>query len=80
MYFGGDPIGSDLTEHTIDFYGKAPGSNKKRRFHLYKAVSIDFGAMTHSKGTETLLPVSFEALADTTKPRGRRLGFCEDET
>jgi len=80
LYFGGDPVNSDLEEYTLDFWGKAPGSNTNRRIHFYKAVSIDYGSMPTQKGGETVLPVTFEALADSSRIRGQQLGYLEDET
>jgi len=76
LSFGG---GTTVTEHTLRFEGKAPGSDKARKVWIYKAVSVDVGGMSYKKGEDTLIPITFEAIADTSKPEGEQLGYYEDE-
>ena len=80
VHFGGEPMNSDVQENTLDFYGKAPGTNKTRRFHAYRAVSVEFGTYSANKAGETVLPVAFRLYPDTTLARGKQLGYIEDET
>jgi hypothetical protein len=76
LSFGG---GVNVTEHLLRFEGLAPGTDKVRKFHVYKAVSIDIGETSYKKGDKTLIPITFEAIADTTKPAGEQYGYYEDQ-
>lgn len=75
LSFGG---GVTVTEHVLRFTGKAPGTSKTRILNIYKAVSVDVGANAYKKGEETLLPLTFEAIADTDKPAGEQYGYYQD--
>jgi len=75
LSFGGD---KRVTEHTLEFIGNAP-NGKTRRLVIWKAVSIETGEHAYKKGDKTLIPVTFQAIADMTKPEGERLGYYEDE-
>lgn len=72
--------GTTVTEHVLRFEGLAPGTtNKTRKLHIFKAVAIEVGEMAYKKGEKTLIPVTFEVVADTTKPEGDQYGYYEDE-
>ena len=75
LSFGG---GTTVTEHVLRFTGKAPGTSKTRVLNIYKAVSVDVGANSYKKGDKTLLPLTFEAIADTDKPEGEQYGYYQD--
>jgi len=71
--------GTTVTEHVLRFEGLAPGTDKTRKLHIFKAVAVEVGEMAYKKGEKTLVPVTFEAVADTTKPEGDQYGYYEDE-
>jgi len=77
FYFGG---GSDITYHTLEVRGNAPGTNNARRVHLYRVFATQFGQLVEQRGKEVLAPVSFEALLDITKNPKAQLGYIYDET
>lgn len=53
----------DEFEHTIIIVGPAPGANKTTRtVTMYRAISINEGAMPFDKGGESLIPLEFECL------------------
>jgi len=60
-------IGTDSeNEHVLTITGPAPGAGKTTRtITLYRAVSINEGAMVFDKGAETAIPLEFECLKDT---------------
>jgi hypothetical protein len=69
---------AEAVEHTLDIYGNAPGSPaRQRRIHFYRVVAIEFGPMTMEKNKEQVLPVTFEALYDSTNDA---IGYLEDQT
>jgi len=74
-------FGGDLTmpEHTLVFSGIAPGTNKARQITLHKVVSVDYGEIAAMKGDETVVPVTFRALLDTTLPVGEQVGIIDDD-
>ena len=56
----------DSFEHTIIVTGPAPGGTyTTRTLTVYRAVSINEGAMVFDKGAETVIPIEFECLKDT---------------
>lgn len=75
-YFGG---GSDISYHTVEMVGKAPGSGKSRTVHFYRVCSVEFGQMEFSRSRETLIPVTFEALLDENKNPTAQTGWIKDE-
>ena len=75
LSFGGD---SAVTEHTLEFNGIAPGSSNTRKFYVWKAVSIEAGEHAYKKGEKTVIPVTFEAIMDLTKPVKTQYGYFED--
>jgi len=76
LSFGG---GSTEQEHELLFTGKAPGTSKTRKLHIYKAISVESIETSYKKGEKTLVPIVFQAIADTDKPAGRQYGYYEDE-
>ena len=76
LSFGG---GVTVTEHALLFVGLAPGTSKTRKYNAYKAVSVDVGANVYKKGEETLIPLTFELVADTAKPEGEQYGYYSDD-
>jgi len=76
LSFGG---GTTVTEHALLFVGIAPGTNKTRKYNIYKAVSINIGENSYKKGKMTLIPLTFEAIADTAKPEGEQFGYYSDD-
>jgi len=75
LSFGG---GTTVTEHVLVFTGVAPGTSKTRILTIFKAVSVDIGEEAYKKGEKTLIPLTFEAIADTTKPAGEQYGYYQD--
>jgi hypothetical protein len=71
---------SEAPEHTLDVYGNAPGipgGTRQRRLHFYRVVSIEFGSLVVEKNKEQVIPVTFEALLDSTYDA---IGYVEDQT
>ena len=75
LSFGGD---TTVTEHTLQFDGVKTGG-LTRKFYAYKAVSIETGEHSYKKNGKTLIPVTFELVADITKGEGKQLGYYQDE-
>ena len=75
--FGGH---SDVTVNTLTFYGKAPGSNKKREVGFYRCSAVEFGDLIMRRGQETVVPTTFQILADSTKDNRYSMGYIKDET
>ena len=75
LSFGGD---TTVTEHTLEFNGTRT-NGKTRKFVAFKAVSVESGEHSYKKGDKTLIPVSFELIADASQPSGKQLGYYEDE-
>ena len=77
--FGGSQ--EDLTEHTLDVYGKSPGSpSRQRRVHFFRVVAVEFGAFAMEKSKEQTMPVTFLALIDSTQPANKQIGYLKDQT
>ena len=76
LSFGG---GVTVTEHTLKFEATDKNSTKVRKLHIYKAVAIEVGEMAYKKGEKTIVPVTFECIADTTKPEGEQYGYYENQ-
>lgn len=71
---------AEATEHTLDVYGNAPGfpgGTRQRKIHFYRVVSIEFGNLVIEKNKEQVIPVTFEALLDSTYDA---VGYVEDQT
>jgi len=78
LSFGGLSSPYDMApEHVLEFNGVAP-NKKNRKFTVYRAVSIEAGEHAYLKGEKTVIPVTFQCLMDTDKPKGRRYGYYED--
>ncbi|MDI6872149.1 MAG: Ig-like domain-containing protein [Bacillota bacterium] len=72
--FGGD---TSIPEFQVIFYGEGPDGTE-RKVTLYKCTVTGNTSMAYKKGEKVLIPVEFEALADTTKPEKQRFGKVED--
>ena len=71
---------AEAVEHTLDVYGNSPsspGGTRQRRIHFYRVVSIEFGSLVIEKNKEQVIPVTFEALLDSTYDA---VGYVEDQT
>ena len=71
---------NESPEHTLDVYGNAPGipgGTRQRKCHFYRVVAIEFGSMVIEKNKEQVIPVTFEALLDSTYDS---IGYVEDQT
>jgi hypothetical protein len=78
LSFGGlSGLCSSPQEHGLEFNGCAP-NKKQRKFVVYRAVSVETGEHSYLKGEKTVIPVTFQCLMDTDKPKGRRYGYYED--
>jgi hypothetical protein len=78
LSFGGlSGLCSSPPEHTLEFNGCAP-NKKARKFYVYRAISIEAGEHAYLKGEKTMIPVTFQCLMDTDKPKGKRYGYYED--
>lgn len=75
LSFGGN---SQVTEHELVFVGTAPGTDVTRTVTIYKAVSIEPGEHSYKKGEKTMIPVTFQAIIDTSKPVNQRYGNFVD--
>jgi hypothetical protein len=84
-----DPAGSaqllklgsgTLNTVLVGVEGPAPGTNLKRVIILYKAVAQAAVSMKMQRKDKVVIPVNFEALADSTKPAGQRLAEIVDLT
>ena len=80
LHFGGPDMQTTPSEFSVMFKGMAPGTSKKRLVRLHKCVAIDFGALTHTKNGETVIPTRFFCLEDTTRANNSRIGYFFDET
>lgn len=70
----------EAPEHTLDIYGNSPsypGGTRQRKYHFYRVVSVTFGSLAIQKGKEQVIPVTFEALLDSTYDA---VGYVEDQT
>lgn len=76
LSFGG---GVTEQEYLLRFEGKAPGTSKTRKLHIFTAISMEIGSASYKKGEKTMFPVTFEAIADTDKPEGEQYGYYEDQ-
>jgi hypothetical protein len=77
--FGGS--NQELTEHTLDIYGTAPGSpSRQRQFHFYRVVSVEYGPISIEKNKEQVISVTFLALADSSQTDGQQIGYIKDQT
>jgi len=55
----------DEHEHTLTITGPAPGAGKTTRtVTIYRAISINEGAMVFDKGAESTIPIEFECLKE----------------
>ena len=71
---------AEAPEHTLDVYGNAPGypgETRQRKIHFYRVVAVEFGSLTIEKNKEQVIPVTFEALLDSTYDA---VGYIEDQT
>jgi len=75
LRMGGDKT---MPQHQIVFSGIAP-NGKQRQVTFFKVVSVDYGEVVAAKGDETVVPVTFQALLDCTKPVGEQIGLIDDE-
>ncbi len=79
--FGGDS--GALTEHVLEVRGVAPGDgiedSRTRYVHFWKVISVEFGEMTFNKNSESIVPVTFEALLDSTQVVNRQMGYIRDD-
>lgn len=67
--FGGSRT---VVEHVIRF------AATNRRIIFYKAVAMDFGELAYQKSSESLIPITFRALLDTSKDVGEQVGYIMD--
>jgi hypothetical protein len=80
LAFGGSST-TEPVEHTLDIYGNAPGTPaRSRRLHFFRVVAVEYGTMTIEKNKEQVIPVTFEAYADSSQVAGKRIGYFEDQT
>lgn len=69
---------AEAPEHTLDIYGNAPGTPaRQRKVHFYRVVAIEFGSLVIEKNKEQVIPVTFEAMLDSTYDAA---GYVEDQT
>jgi len=71
---------TEAPEHYLDVYGNSPGfpgGTRQRKLHFYRVVAVEFGAMSIEKNKEQVIPVTFEALLDSTYDA---IGYIEDQT
>lgn len=80
VQFGGPDVTQDLDEWSILFRGKAPGTSKVRHIRFHRCISAEFGAVSHTKAGESVIPVSFVCLADGARATNHRVGYIMDET
>lgn len=70
-------VSTGVVEHYLDVTGVAP-NGRVRWVHIYRAVSIQASEMGFFKDKETLFPVTFTILADTTQAAGSELATIRD--
>lgn len=68
---------NDNLEHTIIMVG--PGADgRRRKYTLFRAVSMSQGEHMVQKGGMTMIPLNFEILLDPQKEEGANFGRVED--
>lgn len=80
IQFGSPGLTQDPDEWTILFRGKAPGTSKVRHIRFHRCIAAEFGALTHTKAGETVVPVAFVCLPDSDRSANQRVGYIQDET
>lgn len=74
-------FGSPATvpEALVGFQGTSP-EGFERVFIMYRGQQVGTMASSYKKADKVLVPVEFRGLADSSKPKGERLGFITDIT
>lgn len=70
-------VSTGVVEHTLEITGVAP-SGKTRVITIYRAVSVQASEHGFFKDKETLYPVVFTVLADTTQPAMEEIASITD--
>lgn len=81
LNFGGSQ--DDPIEHTLDIYGKAPGTitpARVRRVRFHRVVAMEFGTLNIEKNKEQMVPITFTCLVDSTQASGAQIGYILDQT
>lgn len=69
----------ELTEWVLLFYGISPknaaGQYGERKITFYRVVTMEYGEIAHTRGAESVIPVTFRALYSETESC---IGLIED--
>jgi hypothetical protein len=71
LYFGGS---TTVPIHRLKFVAKQ--STMVAVF--YRVVAVDFGEIAYAKNSDTLMPVTFRALLDTSQSVGQQIGYITE--
>lgn len=70
-------VSTGVVEHTLEITGVAP-NGRTRVIQVHRAVSLTQSEFTYIQNKETLFPITFVCLADTSYPNGEEIATIVD--